>query len=71
MAVVAPPSLVDRIRERYMDDDDEEGGDVMIQSFVSRHLNLNSRQIWKFVNPCQNSTGNASFHIQVNTECFW
>ncbi|KAF8355681.1 coel-1 [Pristionchus pacificus] len=35
MAVVAPPSLVDRIRERYMDDDDEAGGDVMIQSFLS------------------------------------
>lgn len=42
MAVVAPPSLVDRIRERYMDDDDEAGGDVMIQSFV--RSNLNSRQ---------------------------
>ncbi|GMT06362.1 hypothetical protein PENTCL1PPCAC_28536 [Pristionchus entomophagus] len=28
-------SLVDRIRERYMDDDEDEQGDVMIQSFLS------------------------------------
>ncbi|GMR60460.1 hypothetical protein PMAYCL1PPCAC_30655 [Pristionchus mayeri] len=28
-------SLVDRIQERYMDDDEDESGDVMIQSFLS------------------------------------
>ncbi|GMT36854.1 hypothetical protein PFISCL1PPCAC_28151, partial [Pristionchus fissidentatus] len=34
-ATLPPISLVDRIRERYLDEDEDEEGDVMIQSFLS------------------------------------